>query len=100
MSPGCTTRGRVRGARCPAPALLPLPPLPLLVALPHMRERLAERGVEIAIQARERAVLCHVDAHLRVVPQAFAHVDLHDLADHEAPLRADFERGVVAAFEE
>ena len=34
---------------------------PFLVALPHVRERLAERGVEIAEQARERAILRHVD---------------------------------------
>src|SRR5437660_1036771 len=62
-------------------------------------ERLAERGVEISEQARERAICRHVDAHLLGVPEATADMDLHDLADRKTARGGDLQRGVVTAFE-
>src|SRR3954451_12679473 len=62
-----------------------------------MRERLAERGVEIAEQARERTILRHVDSHLVIVPQAFADMHVQDFANGKAALRTHLQRCVVAA---
>src|ERR1044072_6603104 len=72
---------------------------PLLVGLALVRERLAQRGIIVAEQARERAVLRHVDAHFLSVPQALAHMNMHDLYDRDTALGSGLERGVVAALE-
>src|SRR6188472_1577791 len=68
--------------------------LPFLESLAHVSERLAERGVEIAVEARERAILLDIDAHLVHVPQPGAYMHVHHLADREAALAAHLERGV------
>ena len=59
---------------------------PFLVTLAHVRERLAERSIEIAVEARERAILLDVDAQAVRIEDAGAHMDVHDLADREAAL--------------